>query len=63
MPINHRILREDRRFDFEKSEQVKELAQPPQDIGAESQVLPGCGRQEVVSCRHGNRNAEYTDRD
>ena len=33
MPIDHRIGREDGRFDFEKAASVEKLPQPPEQVG------------------------------
>ena len=43
MPIDDRIGREDRRFDFEKAARVEKLPQPMEQCRTETQVFP-CGR-------------------
>jgi hypothetical protein len=47
MPIDDRIGREDRRFDFEEAARVEELPQPAEDRRAKTQMLPIGGGTKV----------------
>jgi hypothetical protein len=47
VPIDHRIGREDGRFDFKKSPIVEKMPQSPQQIGPELKVLPTGGWTKV----------------
>ncbi len=54
MPINDRIGREDRRFDFEKPAQVEELPQATEHRRTQTQMFPIGGGTKIVT--HGPAN-------
>ena len=48
MPIDDRIGREDRRFDFEEAARIEKLSQPMEHRRTQTQMLPIGGGTKIV---------------
>jgi hypothetical protein len=48
MPIDDRVGRKNRRFDFEKSVRVEKLPQPPEQRRAITEVFPSGSGVEII---------------